>query len=445
MKYRWLPAFVCVSLLLVLLAAAAEPLTQEARETIVLREDVHIRELVQWRDADYEIHANVIFHEGGELVVENATVSLMCTYTREFRFQWEGGTLITRNVTIGGAQQGDKVYQTYFEIQHGAWESHDTIIRYSSGVTMGWTGHRVKFHATRLMAGPHPDSIILSSNAADVLLKDSEFNISLAVSAERGGQGRLDLPANEPVNRVFDSSNVPGIKYRLELVNTKVDLWWVFFSGIRQGGPATQVVLGHCPRLIPSIIAYDLQASLELPAPWPTRQGDATELHIGNLSLQTTGQPVGTWCWGLYLDGAKTDVTLRGPTCICELFLSAGKMVLAGDPGTFNALNACTTVEVGHRHASIIKHDETGPADTPREPAELVMRNATLGRFAPGDAIVGQLTAHAGGRILVEHARCANLKLITKSDGTIKLSDVQLAGELERIENGGEISWTVSQ
>ena len=165
-------------------------------------------------------------------VVDNATVSLMCTYTREFRYQWEGGKLVTRKVTIGGATKDNIVYQTYFEIQNGTWDSEDTTIRYSSGVTMGWQGHAVKFHALRLMSGPHPDSIIMSSGAADVVLKDTPFHISLAVSANDGGQGRLDLPVNEPVTRVFDSSNVPGVKYRIELVNTKVSLWWVFFSGV---------------------------------------------------------------------------------------------------------------------------------------------------------------------------------------------------------------------
>ncbi len=236
--------------------------SRETLKTVVIREDVHVREQVEWRDANYQIHGNVIFHEGGQLVVEHATVSLMCTYTREFRYQWEGGRLVTRNVTIGGAKKEGIVYQTNFEIQDGTWESEDTTIQYSSGVCMGWTGHRVKFHATRLKPGPDPDSIIMSSAPADVMLKDSEFNISLAVSASDGGQGRLDLPVDEPITRVFDGSNVPGVKYRLELINTKVALWWVFFSGIQRGGPHTEIVLGHCPRLIPSILAYDLQGRL---------------------------------------------------------------------------------------------------------------------------------------------------------------------------------------
>ena len=416
------------------------PAACSPRKTVVIREDVHVRERVEWRDADYEIHGNVIFHEGGELIVEHATVSLMCTYTREFRYQWEGGTLVTRDATIGGAKKDGVVYQTYFEIQSGAWESEDTTIQYSSGVCMGWIGQRVKFHATRLKAGPDPDSIIMSSAPADVVLKDSQFNISLAVSASDGGQGRLELPVDEPITRVFDESNVPGVKYRLELINTKVALWWVFFSGIQRDGPRTEIVLGHCPRLIPSILAQDLQGPLELPAPWPAKPEATTDLTIGNLTLKTVGQAVSTWCWGLYLSGEQTDVTLQGPTSICELFLSEGKLVLEGDAGTYNALNSCTTVEVGRRNVMGVSPGEKAKSDTRPKPVELVMRNVALGRFMPGDVIVGQITAHTDGRIRIEHARCANLKLMTKGNGTIIMQDIDRRGELEPIDAGGAIT-----
>ncbi|MHB8865619.1 MAG: hypothetical protein ACYC6N_24850 [Pirellulaceae bacterium] len=403
----------------------------DSSKTVEMRGDVHIREHVEWRDVDYQIHGNIVLHTGGELVIENATVSLMCTYTREFRYQWEGGTLTTRNVTIGGATKDGIAYQTLFEIQNGTWTSEDTTIRYSSGVTMGWQGQAVKFHATRLRAGPHPDSIIMSSAAADVVLKDSQFDISLAVSAQDGGQGRLDLPVHEPITHVFDSSNMPGVKYRLELVNTKVSLWWVFFSGIHEGGPPTEIVLGHCPRLIPSVLAYNLQGTLTLPSPWPVQPATASELTIGNLTLKSVGQPVHTWCWGLYLSGEKTDVMLRGQTSICELFLSEGKLVVEGDPGTYNAANACTTVEVGQRNVTDLTQEEKNRTAVEPKFAELVMRNVALGRFAKDDTIVGQITAHRDGRIRIEHARCARLKLLTKDNGTISLKDLDEQGTLD--------------
>ena len=414
--------------------------TRDPGQIVVIREDVHVRERLEWRNAEYQIHGNIIFHAGGELIVENATVSVMCTYTREFQYQWEGGKLLTRNVTIGGATKDGIAYQTNFEIQNGTWESEDTTIRYSSGVVMGWQGHGVKFHATRLRPGPHPDSIIMSAAAADVLLKDSQFDISLTVSANDGGQGRLDLPVNEPITRVFDGSNVPGVKSRLELVNTKVSLWWVFFSGIHEGGPPTEVVLGHCPRLIPSVIAYNLQGTLTLPTPWPAAPAAVSQLTIGNLTLKSIGQPVHTWCWGLYLSGDKTDVLLRGQTSVCELFLTEGKLVVEGDAGTYNAANACTTVEVGRRDVMGLSQDEKSRAESPPTAAELVMRNVALGRFSKDDEIVGQITAHTDGHIRIEHARCARLKLLTKGNGTITLQDLDEQGTLERIEDGGAIT-----
>ncbi len=436
-----LTAFFCCTIpTIAAVAADTASNADESRTAKVIRSDIHIRDHVEWQNVDVELHGNIVFHEGGELIVENATISQMCTYAREFRYQWEGGTLVTRNVIIGGTKQNGIVGQTYFELQHGTWESEDTTIRYSSGVTMGWTGHAVKFHATRLIAGPNPDSVILSCDASDVLLKDSLFNISLAVSAAQGGKGHLELPANEPVTRTFDASNVPGVKYRLQLINTRVPLWWVFFSGIRQDGPATEVVLGNCPRLIPSIIAHNLQGPLTLPAPWPNRRDEATELAIGNLTLKTVGQPVSTWCWGVYFSGGETDVTLRGQTVICELFLTEGRCLLDGDPNTFNAVNSCTTVEVGRQQPLAEKDAGAGPINAQSRPAELVMRNVALGRFQKDDVIIGQVTAHQNGRVRIENARCARLKLLTKGNGTIEMSDIDKQGEFEELKQGGSIT-----
>ena len=88
-----------------------------------------------------------------------------------------------------------------------------------------------------------------------------------------------------------------------------------------------------------------------MPAPWPARATDGSEdLTLGNLTLKTIGKQGNTWCWGLYLSGEPTDVTLRGPSSICELFFSDGKLVVEGDAHTYNAFNSCSTVEVGRRN-----------------------------------------------------------------------------------------------
>jgi hypothetical protein len=143
---------------------------------------------------------------------------------------------------------------------------------------------------------------------------------------------------------------------------------------------------------------------------------------------------VHTWCWGLYLSGEQTDVTLRGQTSICELFLSEGRLLMEGDPGTYNAANACTTVEVGQRTVTDWGAGAAQLPDRAGKPAELTLRNVSLGRFAAGDDIVGQITAHRNGQVRIEHARCAALKLLTRDNGLITVRDVAELGPIERTQ-----------
>ena len=63
-----------------------------------------------------------------------------------------------------------------------------------------------------------------------------------------------------------------------------------------------------------------------------------------------------------------------------------------------------------------------------------MLRNVALGRFGPGDEIVGQITAHHNGVVRIEHARCAALKLLTRDNGEITVKDVIEQGVLERTE-----------
>ena len=123
--------------LLAVLTAGESPGEARVRPTVTISEDVHVRGRVEWSDADYQIHGNILLHEGGELIANNATIQLMCTYTREFRIQWNGGKMVTDRVTIGGAMYKGTVQSTYFEIQDGTWESSDTTIQFSSGVCHG--------------------------------------------------------------------------------------------------------------------------------------------------------------------------------------------------------------------------------------------------------------------------------------------------------------------
>jgi len=404
---------------------------------VELRGDVEVRDRTEWRGAHYQVYGNVYVREGGTLVVEDAVVEMMGTYSREFLIHLEGGRLETRRATLGGTVRDGVVRQSGLQLRTGEWDAEDTTVQYSYGISMGHEGLPIRVRARRLVAGPHPDSVIMSG-AADVELEDCRFPISLLVSAKAGGRGELDLPVDTPLTRVFDRSNLPGIDFRLSLKNSTVSLWWVFMTNITRDGPPTEVVFGHCPKLIPSVMAGDLTGTVRLPSPWPAKETDVAELTIGNLTLRTKGEPVRTWCWGVYLWGAGTDVTIEGPTAVCELMLWDGHATLAGTEGTYDSVNACTTVEVGRKDAQV---DVAGAPDAaPVRPVQLTMRNVTLGHPGATGPVLGQVTAHRDGVVTVEHAKCGPLRLITRDNGCITMSDLQKKGEFTLQEEGGPIA-----
>ena len=66
------------------------------------------------------------------------------------------------------------------------------------------------------------------SGTGQAILRDSTYNISLTADVKEGGTGLFDLPTKEVLNRTFDTSNVPGAAWRLQLHNTTVPLWFLF-------------------------------------------------------------------------------------------------------------------------------------------------------------------------------------------------------------------------
>jgi hypothetical protein len=103
-----------------------------------------------------------------------------------------------------------------------------------------------------------------------------------------------------------------------------------------------------------------------------------------------------------------------------------GKCAVIGDEGTYNGATTATTIEVG----------TPGTADR----AELTLRNAALGRFAKDDPIKGQITAKGNSRVTIQHARCADLILITQDQGTITLDDIRREGTITTRQDGGVIA-----
>jgi hypothetical protein len=404
-------------------SAAAQPAAPVPSELPVvnLDGDVTIAEPTTWENAHYRVAGNIVLQTGGELTVRQAVVEILNTYSRQYALRWEGGTLVTDHVLLGGTKDGQGIRQSNLELLHGRWQAVDTQVRYVYGITFDPTGQRQgELHATRLTGGENSDSVIMNGNA-DVTLVDSEYDISLTMQAV-GGTARYALPIDQPLTTIIDSAAVPGAAYRLELIRTKVSLWFLFVGGTAMDGPATTVLLEDCPRIILSVMGGNLQGHWHLPAVLRPALFDR-DVTVGNVTFRTA-RPTRIPAWGVYLWGAGTDVTLRGPTTICELMLAAGKVTLQeSQPGARDAEATLTTVDVGAMW------------DVAHGDAQLMIRGAQLGRR---DGFRGQMTAHRNGRIEVVESLIRSADIIARAGGTVLLRDVELVNS-ELLPDGGKI------
>ena len=279
--------------------------------SIDLHGDVIIDTEIHWKGGHYRINGNLRLREGGRLIAEDCVLELTCAYSRQFDYIWEGGALVTRNTTIGGTISEGVIRQADFMLTDGEWESEDTTVRYVYGMVVGDDTHTGKVRAKRLRGGVNPDSVIMSG-LGDVILEDSEYLISLSARAE-GGVWTYDFPINTPVSAVFDSSNIPGAKYRLELINTSVPFWFFFIHDVSMDGPPTEIVLNDCPMLIACMLGSDWKGTFTLPPGWPAEGKSYQSVTLGNLTWRTLDKPVSIPTWGIYTSGRDTDVTFLWP------------------------------------------------------------------------------------------------------------------------------------
>ena len=420
---------------------------------VEISEDVHITGIESWRDTHYRIQGNVTLHKGGTLFVENCVVEIMGKFARQFSYIWDGGTLISTNSTLGGTSHGGVSTQTYFQLLDGEWYATDTTIQYCYGITFAWDGRVGKLRAVRLIAGKNPDSIIMGGSG-DVVVKDSDYPISITIASAEGGHGVLNLPVNTPLTQVYDANNLLGAKYRIELINTRVSMWFLFANIVSEGPPA-EIVLADCPHFIPCISAYNLKGELRLPSSFdgetPSRdvpRNDKaprlvppnTTFTTGNLTWKVGETPLNIFTWGLYFSGKETDVTIKGPVLICELILfDAKRVALLGDDGTHNVWSTATTIEADYGHVNDAEVPVTLGPDGEPQTVNLEMRNVALGRFTPNDSVRGQVGAFGNANVTIENAVCDDLTLTTKHQARITLSNIEKHGELLLNEEGGDI------
>ncbi|MBN2270174.1 MAG: hypothetical protein JXN61_06145, partial [Sedimentisphaerales bacterium] len=189
---------------------------------------------IRWSISNKHIrlNGNLILERNALLELENCTIEIIGSGSREHLVDWRGGTLITRNTTIGGYVRDDGVpIHTVFNLHDGRWDAFDTVIQYSYGVTFNDNTKGI-LRGTRITPGPRPDAII-ASGKADIELVDSTFPIALGIYCLAGGSTTLDLPVRRPLTVVFDAENTPGAEYSMKLTrHTVPDQWFVFLRRI---------------------------------------------------------------------------------------------------------------------------------------------------------------------------------------------------------------------
>jgi len=402
---------------LTVLMALCGPAMADPPTIIEIDGDWRISESISYTNTHLKVRGNVHIERDVTLTLDDCVLEVICEYARQYKVYWEGGTLITRNTTVGGSQRNGINYQTTFQLRDGLWEATDTTVRYCYGISF-WDKTVGRLRAKRLIAGPNPDAIIMSGKA-DVVLEDSTYPMAIGVCANKGGRAVLDLPLDQPITKTFDDTVIPGIEWRLKMVNSTVrGFWFVFLRRISADGPPYEVVLGDCPKILPALLGHNIQADLNLPE---VIQGP---IRYGNLTLRPSDKPVKTVVWGVYCTGPKTDVTLRGPVRICELMVWGGHVRLVGNEDSYDACCSCTTLDVHGK-------------------AQVELTNVRLGRplkWAKGkSAVIGQVGVDDEARVTGQNISLGRLHLITHDQGSITLENVVKTGEITAKAQGGPI------
>jgi hypothetical protein len=369
------------------------------------------------RDKHIRLNGSLILPRDAKLTLENCTLEIVGDYSRHHSVEWKGGTLVTRNCTVGGfVNEGGTVIHTVFHLYDGLWEATDTTVPYSYGISFHWKEGKGVLRGTRLKAGPRPDAIILSGEA-EVTLVDSQFPIGLGVYVDKGGSTTLDLAPAESVTATYDRrSLLPGVNWRLSMTNTSVPRWFLFIRQIGSWQPAAEITLAGSKDLIVSLLGHNLTGHVTL------SKGLRRPLRIGNVTLKTSGEPAGISMYALYFSGEQTDVSITGKSHICELMHRGGKLQISGEPGMSGLSIGCTTLELSGNAQMNIRHVHLGRPLTWQDEGSMGEANVT------GEA------ALVGDDISVRKVRFRS-----EENGTVVLRNVVRHGRVEVREDGGTI------
>ena len=370
------------------------------------------------RDQHIRLDGKLILPEGTKLTLENCSLEITGDYSRQHSVEWEGGTLVTKNCQIGGfvSDQGNAIH-TVFHIYEGVWEAIDTTVSYSYGISFHWAKGKGVLRGTRFKAGPRPDAIILSGEA-DVTLVDSDFPIGLGVYCDRGGKTTLNLLPGDSITAKYDRENLlPGVNWRLEISNTRVERWFLFLRNIGDWQQPAEVTLAASRDMIVSLFQHNLKGEITL-------TNDLSEpLVVGNLTLKRgTDQPAGISMYAMYFSGDETNATIRGRTHICEWMQGAGTVRVEGIEKPQDLTFGCTTLELSNN-------------------ARLIANRVHFGRPMTWQAENSMGEANLKGNASLEATDISVNKVRFRAEGNAKvqIKGVERLGELMVSEEGGKI------
>lgn len=425
MRSRWIGMMLLCGTALVGPVCAAGPMPSPSRPTadaaisqpkVTKQGDWTVTDSLALRDQHIVLDGNLILERGGLLELENCTLEIVGTRSREHLIDWRGGRLVTRHTVIGGTVRDGVPIHTVFHIYDGEWDAIDTIAQYAYGFSFHAQTRGV-LRATRLKAGPRPDAVI-ASGRADITLEDSTFPLALGIYTNQGGRATLDLPVGEPVDRVFDRTNLPGVEYRVRLKRHVVPYqWFVFLRRIEMNKPPCEIVLRDCPRVLVSLLGWNVQGDLRL-------ANDLQQpLRIANVTLRKADRPVRISMYSIYFGGPKTDLTIRGPARIAELMHRGGRMRFQGTDGRRDLVLGCTTLEMSDN-------------------ARMELEDVHLGRPAgwQREGAMGEVNVTEQARMTGRNVSVNRVVFHTRDTGQIELRAVRETGAVTIQEEGGSIS-----
>jgi hypothetical protein len=370
------------------------------------------------RNRHIVLDGNLVLERGGVLELDNCTLEIVGKGSREHLVDWRGGRLVTRNTVIGGKVVDGVPIHTVFHIYDGEWDAIDTTVQYAYGFSFHAETRGV-LRATRLRAGPRPDAVI-ASGKADITLVDSTFPLALGVYTNKGGKAVLDLPVGEPIDRVFDHTNMPGVEYTVRLTRHVVPhQWFVFLRRIEMNKPPCEVVLRNCPRVIVSLLGWNVQGEVQL------SEDLAEPIRLANVTLRKADKPVGVSMWCVYFSGKKLDLTVRGPGRIAELMHRGGRMRLEGGTGRHDLVIGCTTLEMSND-------------------ARMELENVYLGRPLTWTKVAAMGEVNVGGQARMEGRNVGINRVVfhTRESGEVALREVYEQGPKRIRQEGGPVRIT---